>query len=97
MYLLPALAVTKLAAVVALVAPVPRWVRDWAYAGLVFDFALATYSFARVGQFHLPDVILAPSYLLLALASFFVGHRRSLALVPTPAMSTTSKSPTRTP
>lgn len=78
-YLLPALAATKLSAAVALLVPVPRWLRDWAYAGLVFDFALASYSFVRVGELLLPDVVLAPSYLVLALASFLssMRHRSS--------------------
>jgi hypothetical protein len=69
MYLMPVLGVTKLLAVVALLAPVPRWVREWAYAGLAFDFALATVSFLFVGQALLPDVALAPGYLVLTLVS----------------------------
>ncbi len=69
LYLVPVLGVTKLGAVIALVAPVPRWVREWAYAGLVFDFALATVSFVCVGQALLPDVAVAPGFLGLALAS----------------------------
>jgi hypothetical protein len=74
-YLMPVLGVTKLGAVFALVAPVPRWVREWAYAGLVFDFALATASFLCARKALLPDVALAPSYLVLAFASAIRARR----------------------
>lgn len=69
LYLLPVLGLTKIAAVVALLAPGPRWTREWAYAGLVFDFALATSSFVLVGRALFPDILLAPGYLMLALAA----------------------------
>jgi hypothetical protein len=77
-YLMPLLGVTKLSAAFALVASVPRWVREWAYAGLVFDFALATASFICARQVLLPDVVVAPGYLVLALASVTFSRKRVL-------------------
>lgn len=77
LYLMPVLGVTKMAAVVALLAPVPRSVREWAYAGLAFDFMLATTSFVLVGSAHFPDVALAPTYLALTLVSVTFSRRQS--------------------
>ncbi len=76
--LIPLLAAAKLAAVGALWAPVPTWLREWAYAGLTIDFLGATYSFFAAGQLLVPDVVLAPTCLALALVSS-VLWRKSLA------------------
>jgi len=49
-YFLTLLGVAKLLGVVALVAPVPRTLREWAYAGLTFDLIAAAISHASVGD-----------------------------------------------
>ncbi|MCA2979528.1 MAG: DoxX family protein [Myxococcaceae bacterium] len=79
--LIPLLAAAKLSAVGALWGPAPTWLREWAYAGLTIDFVGATYSFFASGQLLLPDVVLAPTCLVLTLLSS-VLWRRSVAVTP---------------
>src|SRR6267154_1359542 len=50
LYLFPFLSVAKLLGIVAILVPGYPRVREWAYAGFVFDLAGATYSFISVGD-----------------------------------------------
>lgn len=69
------LGVAQLLAVAALVVPVPRTLRDWAYAGLSFDAIAAAVSLLAIGLpvYHLtfPVIVLA-----LLLASHWAWRRR---------------------
>jgi hypothetical protein len=49
-YFLMLIGVAKLLGVAALLAPVPRTLREWAYAGLTFDLMGAAYSHGSVGD-----------------------------------------------
>ena len=49
-YLLPFLGVAKILGVVAILAPGFRMLKEWAYAGLVFDLLGALYSHISVGD-----------------------------------------------
>lgn len=49
-YLLPFLGVAKILGVVAILAPGFRRLKEWAYAGLVFDLLGALYSHISVGD-----------------------------------------------
>ena len=49
-YLLPFIGVAKIAGVVAVLLPSPRRLKEWAYAGLVFDLTGALYSHLSVGD-----------------------------------------------
>lgn len=49
LYLLPFLGVAKLLAVIAILIPGYPKIKEWAYAGLIFDFIGATYSMIAVG------------------------------------------------
>src|SRR5688572_24694467 len=49
LYLLPFLGVAKLLAVIAILIPVYPKIKEWAYAGLMFDFIGATYSMIAIG------------------------------------------------
>jgi hypothetical protein len=49
-YLLALIGVAKLLGAAALIAPVPRTLREWAYAGLTFDLMGAAFSHAAVGD-----------------------------------------------
>jgi hypothetical protein len=44
------LGVAKILGVIAVLAPVPRWVREWAYAGFAFDLCAALVSHLAVGD-----------------------------------------------
>ncbi|WP_169091451.1 DoxX family protein [Paenibacillus sp. PL91] len=48
-YLLPFLGVAKLLGVIAIILPGFPRIKEWAYAGLTFDLAGATFSFIAIG------------------------------------------------
>jgi hypothetical protein len=48
-YILPLLGISKLLAIVAILVPSFPKIKEWAYAGLMFDFIGATYSMIAVG------------------------------------------------
>jgi hypothetical protein len=50
LYLLPFLGAAKLLAVVGILVPRFRRIKEWAYAGLAFDFSGALYSHVSVGD-----------------------------------------------
>jgi hypothetical protein len=75
-YLLPFIGVAKIAGVAAVLLPSPRRLKEWAYAGLVFDLTGALYSHLSVGDpagtwmFALIGLVLVTgSYLLVAYRS----------------------------
>jgi hypothetical protein len=49
-YLLPFLGIAKAAGVLVILLPVNSRLKEWAYAGLVFDLAGATYAIIASGQ-----------------------------------------------
>jgi hypothetical protein len=49
-YLLPFLGTAKILGVVTVLLPAPRALKEWAYAGLVFDLAGALYSHLSTGD-----------------------------------------------
>src|SRR5262252_2049757 len=49
-YLLPFLGIAKILGVVAVLAPAPRTLKEWAYAGLIFDLVGALYSHLSAGD-----------------------------------------------
>ena len=49
-YLLPFLGVAKTLAVIAIVTPGVLWLKEWAYAGLIFDLIGALYSHLAIGD-----------------------------------------------
>jgi len=74
-YLLPFLGVAKMAGVIAILIPGYPRLKEWAYAGLLFDLIGATYAIYASGQ---PAVNWAPMILPLSLAaaSYMFYHRR---------------------
>lgn len=78
-YLLPFLGVAKLLAVVVILAPRLRGLKEWAYAGLIFDLLGALYSHISVGD--PPAVwIFALIGLVLAAGSYLLSHGSSQKL-----------------
>ena len=49
LYLLPLLGISKLIAIVAIAVSGYPKIKEWAYAGFMFDFIVATYSMIAVG------------------------------------------------
>jgi DoxX-like family len=79
-YLLPFLGIAKTLAVVAILAPGLRWLKEWAYAGLIFDLIGAVYSHLAVGD--PPNAWIFPVIgLLLVIGSYLVYRRRLIGEV----------------
>ncbi|TGK52760.1 DoxX family protein [Leptospira bouyouniensis] len=74
-YLLPFLGVAKISACIAIVLPNLRRLKEWAYAGLVFDIVGAIYSALMAGPFdpRLSFMILPLSAIF---ASYFLWHKK---------------------
>ncbi|KIG13508.1 hypothetical protein DB30_08020 [Enhygromyxa salina] len=70
LYLMPLLGVAKLLGAMAIVAPAYPRLKEWAYAGIVFDLVGAMYSQIRMNE---AEQIIAPMLLLLlALGSWYL-------------------------
>lgn len=78
-YLLPFLGIAKVAGVAAILVPGYPRLKEWAYAGLMFDLIGATYSIFAAGQ---PVANWAPMVLPLSLAaaSYIFYHKRKAGL-----------------
>lgn len=77
-YLRVLLGAGKLVGGAALLFPLPRWSKEWAYAGFTIDFSMALISHAVVGD---PvSVLIRPAVALaLLLTSYIMYHRYVLA------------------
>jgi hypothetical protein len=80
------LGVAKVLGVVALLAPVPRTLREWAYAGFTFDVGGAILSIIAVGD---PPSHLAIPLVFLAMLqlSYFTWRRRERAASSSPVVA----------
>ena len=77
LYMLPFIGVAKLLGILALLVPGFIRLKEWAYAGMFFDLAGATYSSLMVGGFHpLMLVMLIP--FISGTLSYIFHHRRLL-------------------
>ena len=74
-YLLPFIGVAKALGVIAILVPGFPRLKEWAYAGLVFDLLGATYSIAASGQPTANWLSMAIP-LLLAAGSYTLYHKR---------------------
>ena len=70
-YLLYFLGVSKLLGIIALWYSPYKFLRDWAYAGFTFDFLGAIYGFIATGHMVLPDIVMAPTGLLLCILTYY--------------------------
>jgi hypothetical protein len=74
-YLNTILGIAKLLGVAAILAPVPRTLREWAYAGFTFDVGGAVASFVAAGMVNW--TLLIPIFsLALVLTSYWMWRRR---------------------
>jgi hypothetical protein len=78
-YLLPFLGVAKLCGCLVIVLPHFNRLKEWAYAGLVFDLVGATYSSLMVTGFD-PGLLLMFVALCAVLASYWLWHKRRAAV-----------------
>ena len=73
LFFIPFIGVAKFFGVVAILVPGFSRIREWAYAGLIFDLIGATYSIASVGK---PDWMFMVLPLTLAFGSYYFYHKR---------------------
>jgi hypothetical protein len=76
-YLLPFLGTAKILGVAAVLVPRFRWLKEWAYAGLVFDVVGALYSHVMTGD--PPSAWAFPMIALLLVSASYLCHRTVLA------------------
>jgi uncharacterized membrane protein YphA (DoxX/SURF4 family) len=77
-YLLPFLGIAKLLGVIALLVPGFPRIKEWAYAGFVFDLLGAIYSGLAVGGFD-PMMLTLLIPVTLLIGSYVFHHRRLAA------------------
>lgn len=78
-YFATLLGTAKVLGGLALIAPVPRVLREWAYAGLTFDVIAAAISAVAVGDSIVSANVVVPILVLaLTLVSYVMWRRRSM-------------------
>ncbi|HEV2720697.1 MAG TPA: DoxX family protein [Thermoanaerobaculia bacterium] len=75
-YFATMLGIAKVLGAVAIVLPVPRVLREWAYAGLTFDVTAALISILAVGD-PIKNTILPIVFIVLTLTSYIAWKRRA--------------------
>ena len=81
-YLLPFLGVAKLCACIVIVLPKLERLKEWAYAGIVFDLTGAIYSALMVNGFE-PALLIMFVAVGAVLTSYWLWHRGARGSVPT--------------
>ena len=77
-YIVPFLGYAKLAALIVILIPGYRRLKEWAYAGLIFDLIGATYSHVAAG---FPASTWAPMFLFIAVVfGSYIFHHKLLRL-----------------
>ncbi len=79
-YLIPFLGVAKLLGVIAILVPGYPRIKEWAYAGLVFDLLGATYSVYSIGK-AVSDWAPMLVILLVGAGSYVYYHKKLAAIV----------------
>jgi len=69
-YLVVPMAIAKIFAIAVILLRKPKWVMEWAYAGLFFDLVLASFAHYRLGDSSLTITLLG---ILFLLVSYFFG------------------------
>ncbi|UKS29578.1 DoxX family protein [Paenibacillus sp. HWE-109] len=79
-YLLPFLGIAKILGVIAILIPGFPRIKEWAYAGLLFDLAGATYSTIAVDRVSTGFSFL-PGYIMIAGSYVYYHKRQKLGLL----------------
>ena len=72
-YFIPFIGVAKVLGVLAILLPLSARIKEWAYAGLVFDLIGATFSIIAIGK---PDWMFMILPLFLGVGSYAFYHKR---------------------
>ena len=74
LYFMAILGTWKILAAIALIIPVNSWLKDWAYAGILFDLTGASFSRMSVGS-PSPEIIIPLINAMVSLVSFYNKNR----------------------
>lgn len=85
-YLIAFIGIAKILGSIAILLPLPRTLKEWAYAGLFFDLVGATYSSVMAQELHPAMLGMLVFFGLFAL-SYIYYHKREKARVGSPANS----------
>lgn len=77
------LGILKLVGGVALLAPLPRWMKEWTYAGFTFDFGSAFVAHAVIGD-PLSSMIMPVVALIVLMTSYVSYHQYALGSMDRP-------------
>lgn len=75
-YIIPFLGYAKIAGVIGIFIPGFPRIKEWAYAGLIFDLVGATYSFIALGGAWTNGIVIMFLTIVAGLASYFLYHKR---------------------
>jgi hypothetical protein len=81
-YLLYFLGVSKLLGIIALWYSPYKFLREWAYAGFIFDFLGAIYGFIATGHLVFPDIVMAPTGLFLCILTYYYWKKGDVLVEP---------------
>src|SRR5687768_999424 len=73
LYFIPFIGVAKVLGVLAILLPISPRIKEWAYAGLMFDLIGATFSIIAIGK---PDWMFMILPIFLAVGSYTFYHKR---------------------
>jgi len=79
-YFIPFIGVAKLLGVIAILIPGYPRIKEWAYAGLLFDLIGATYSQISIDGFK-PQIIIMVLPIAFLVASYFLYHKKLQTVV----------------
>ena len=74
-YIIPFLGVAKLLGVIAILVPGFPGIKEWAYAGLLFDLSGATYSGIAMGGFQ-PQILFMLLPVIFLFLSYYLYHKK---------------------
>lgn len=78
-YIIPFLGVAKIVGSIAILLPMLRRLKEWAYAGLFFDLVGATYSFVAVDGAN-GGVVFMLVFIGILLLSYYLWHKKLQAV-----------------
>ncbi len=75
-YMIPFLGVAKILGVIGILIPgLPRWIKEWSYAGLFFDLSGATYSIIALEGFQ-PQHLGMLMFFIPGILSYIYFHKK---------------------
>jgi hypothetical protein len=75
-YMIPFLGVAKITGVIGILVPnLPRWIKEWSYAGLFFDLVGATYAIISIIGFNVQQIGML-MFFIPGIVSYIYFHKK---------------------